>query len=56
MWYVLDARSGKVLYSSGDTMKSFSYFSAPVVSGGGVYATPHDNTVYALSLGPRSER
>src|ERR1051326_1108788 len=54
--YILDAMNGKVLYSSGDTIKSFSHFSAPVVSGGRVYVTTYDNTLYAFSLGPVAER
>ena len=54
--YVLDAITGKVLYSSGDTIKTFSHFSAPVVSGGRVYVTTYDSTVYAISLGPVSQR
>ena len=54
--YVLDATTGKVLFSSGDTIKSFSHFSAPVVSDGRVYATTYDSTVYAFSLGPPMER
>jgi len=54
--YVLDATNGKVLYSSGDIIKSFSHFSAPVVSGGRVYVTTYDSTVYAFSLGPAAER
>lgn len=54
--YVLDAMTGKVLFSSGDAIKTFSHFSAPVVSGGRVYVTTYDNTLYAFSLGPASER
>jgi outer membrane protein assembly factor BamB len=54
--YVLDAITGKVLYSSGDTIKQFSHFSAPVVAGGRVFLTTHDSTLYAFSLGSPSER
>jgi outer membrane protein assembly factor BamB len=49
--YALDAATGKVLFSSGDTIKSFSHFSAPVVFGGRVYAVTYDGTLYAFSLG-----
>jgi outer membrane protein assembly factor BamB len=49
--YILDAATGKELYSSGKTMPSFSHFSAPVVSGGRVYVVTWDNTVYAFGLG-----
>ena len=54
--YVLDAMTGKVLFASGDTIKTFSHFSAPVVASGRVYATTYDSTVYAFSLGPPMER
>lgn len=54
--YVLDATTGQVLFSSGDTIKSFSHFSAPVVASGRVYVTTYDNTVYAFSLGSPMER
>ncbi len=54
--YALDAKTGKVLYSSGDTIKTFSHFNAPVVASGRVYATTHDSTLYAFSLGNPAER
>lgn len=54
--YVLDATTGNVLFSSGDKIKSFSHFSAPVVSDGRVYVTTYDSTIYAFSLGPPIER
>ena len=49
--YVLDAGTGKELFSSGTTMPGFSHFSAPVVSGGRVYVVTYDNMVYAYGLG-----
>lgn len=49
--YVLDAATGKDLWSSGKTMPGFSHFSAPVVSGGRVYVVTWDDTVYAFGLG-----
>jgi hypothetical protein len=33
--YVLDAATGRALFSSGDTMRSFSHFSGIAVAGGG---------------------
>lgn len=49
--YALDAQTGKTLYSSGDTIKSFSHFSAPAMFGGRVYAGTYDGMLYAFSLG-----
>ena len=49
--YALDATTGKVLFSSGDTIRGFSHFSAPVVAGGRVYVVMHDGTLYAFGLG-----
>ncbi len=49
--YALDAATGKVLFSSGDTMRSFSHFNAPAVAGGRVYVVTYDGTLYAFSLG-----
>ena len=34
--YALDATTGNVLFSSGDTIRGFSHFSAPAVGGGRV--------------------
>jgi outer membrane protein assembly factor BamB len=48
--YGLDARTGKELYSSGDTMPSFTHFGAVAVSDGRVFMTTHDSTVYAFGL------
>jgi outer membrane protein assembly factor BamB len=49
--YALDAATGKVLFSSGDTIRGFSHFSAPAVAGGRVYTVTHDGTLYAFGLG-----
>ena len=49
--YVLDAATGKELFSSGDTIHGFTHFSAPVVSDGRVYVVTHDSTVYSFGLG-----
>jgi outer membrane protein assembly factor BamB len=49
--YALDPGTGKVLFSSGDTIHSFSHFNAPVVAGGRAYVVTYDGTLYAFSLG-----
>jgi outer membrane protein assembly factor BamB len=49
--YALDARTGKVLYSSGDTIKGFVHFGAPIVAGGRAYVVTWDGTLYAFSTG-----
>ncbi|MBV9504860.1 MAG: PQQ-binding-like beta-propeller repeat protein [Acidobacteriia bacterium] len=53
--YALDAHSGKVLFSSGDTMHSFSHFSGFAVAGGRVYVPTFDGTVYAFGLGSQQQ-
>jgi outer membrane protein assembly factor BamB len=49
--YALDAQAGKVLFSSGDAIKSFSHFSVFAVAGGRVYVGTDDGTLYAFGLG-----
>jgi outer membrane protein assembly factor BamB len=49
--YVLDALTGKTLYSSGDLIKGFSHFSGLLVAGGRVYVGTYDGTLYAFGLG-----
>jgi hypothetical protein len=49
--YVLDAWTGKTLYSSGDLIKSLSHFCGLVVAGGRVYLGTYDGTLYAFGLG-----
>ncbi|HJT89535.1 MAG TPA: PQQ-binding-like beta-propeller repeat protein [Bryobacteraceae bacterium] len=49
--YALDATTGKVLYSSGDTIRSFSHFSGFSMAGGRIYVGTYDGTVYAFGLG-----
>ncbi|MFN7994083.1 MAG: PQQ-binding-like beta-propeller repeat protein [Bryobacteraceae bacterium] len=48
--YAFDARTGKQLYSSGETMPSWTHFSGISVSGGRVYVTTFDSTVYAFGV------
>jgi outer membrane protein assembly factor BamB len=47
---VLDAVTGKELFSSGDAIHGFTHFSAPVVSDGRVYVVTYDSTVYSFGL------
>ena len=49
--YVLDAATGKVLYSSGEIIRSFSHFSGIAVAGGRIYVPTHDGTLYCFSQG-----
>lgn len=47
--YALDAKTGNVLFSSGDTITSFAHFSGVAVGNGQVFVVTWDNTVYAFS-------
>ncbi len=49
--YVLDAATGKALFSSGDTMRSFSHFSSIALAGGRIYVPTFDGTLYCFSSG-----
>ena len=49
--YALDASTGDVLFSSADTIRGFSHFSAPAVGGGRVYVGTEDGMLYAFGLG-----
>ncbi|HLK34934.1 MAG TPA: c-type cytochrome, partial [Terriglobales bacterium] len=46
--YALDARTGQQLWSSADTMSSWTHFSGLAVGDGKVYATTHDGAIYAF--------
>jgi len=48
--YVLDADTGKELFSSGNAASSFSYGSELAVANGQVYFATHDNTVYVYGI------
>ncbi len=48
--YALDAKTGKLLYQSGNSMKSWVHFSGLAVSGGAVYAVDHQSRVYCFRL------
>jgi outer membrane protein assembly factor BamB len=49
--YILDATTGRVLFSSGDTIKSFSHFGGIAVAGGRIYVPTFDGTLYCFSQG-----
>jgi outer membrane protein assembly factor BamB len=48
--YAFDASNGKELYSSGDTMPSFTHFSGISITSGHVYVTTFDSNVYAFGV------
>ena len=48
--YAFDATTGKQLYSSGDTMPSWTHFSGISLSGGKVFVTTYDSNVYAFGV------
>jgi outer membrane protein assembly factor BamB len=48
--YALDAETGRELWSSGDTVTSFTHFAGLAVANGRVYFTTYDNTVYAFGF------
>jgi outer membrane protein assembly factor BamB len=48
--YALDAKTGKVLYQSGQTMTSWVHFSGLAIAEGRVFAVDHDSNVYCFGL------
>lgn len=48
--YALDAKTGKVLYESGNAMTSWVHFSGLAIADGKVYAVDHDSNVYCFGL------
>jgi outer membrane protein assembly factor BamB len=48
--YALDARTGRQLWSSGNTMTGWTHFSGLAVGDGKVFASTHDGSVYAFAL------
>jgi outer membrane protein assembly factor BamB len=48
--YAFDATTGKQLYSSGDTMPSWTHFSGISIASGRVYVTTFDSNVYAFGV------
>lgn len=49
--YVLDATTGKVLFSSGETIRGFSHFNGIALAGGRIYVPTYDGTLYCFSQG-----
>jgi outer membrane protein assembly factor BamB len=48
--YAFDGETGKELWSSGDTIKSFAHFSGLSVANGRVYIGTYDSTLYSFGL------
>lgn len=48
--YALDAKTGKLLYQSGDAMKSWVHFSGLAIDDGKVFAVDHDSRLYCFGL------
>jgi outer membrane protein assembly factor BamB len=48
--YALDAETGKELYSSGDSITSFTHFASMAVANGRVYFGTYDNTLYSFGF------
>jgi hypothetical protein len=46
----IDARTGKLLYQSGEAMKTCVHFSGLAVSDGRLYAVGHDSNTYCFGL------
>jgi hypothetical protein len=47
----LDAKTGKLLYQSGDAMKTWVHFTGLAVSRGRVFAVDHQSRLYCFGLG-----
>jgi outer membrane protein assembly factor BamB len=48
--HALDAKTGKILFQSGDAMDSWVHFSGLAVADGRVYAVDHNSQVYCFGL------
>jgi mono/diheme cytochrome c family protein len=48
--YALDARTGKQLWSSADTMTGWTHFSGLAIGDGKIFATTRDGAIYAFGL------
>jgi hypothetical protein len=46
----LDAKTGKLLYSSANAMKTWVHFSGLAVTGGHVFAVDHESHLYCFGL------
>lgn len=51
----LDGQTGRTLWSSGDTISSWTHFSGAVVGAGKVFAATHDGRVFAFGLNGHAE-
>jgi outer membrane protein assembly factor BamB len=49
--YVLDATTGKELYSSGDEITTYAHLTGVSVGDGHAFFTTHDNTLYSFGIG-----
>jgi outer membrane protein assembly factor BamB len=49
--YVLDAATGKELYSSGDDVKTYAHMAGVAVGDGHAFFVTHDNTLYSFGIG-----
>jgi len=49
--FVLDAATGKELYSSGDEIKTYAHMAGMAVGDGHVFFVTHDNTLYSFGIG-----
>ncbi len=50
MLYALDARTGKELYNSGDSMGTWVHFSGIAIADGRIFAVDYDSVVYCFGL------
>src|SRR6185437_11655340 len=48
--HALDARTGRELWNSGDTIPGWTHFSGLAIGGGKVFVTTHDGAIYAFGL------
>ena len=48
--YALDAKTGRILYQSGNAITSWVHFSGLAIADGRVYAVDHNSTVYCFGL------
>jgi hypothetical protein len=51
--YALDAKTGKVLYQSGDAIQGWVHFSGLALAQGQIFAVDHDSWVYCFGLRSR---
>jgi len=49
--FVLDASTGKELYSSGDEVKTYAHMAGVAVGDGHAFFVTHDNTLYSFGIG-----